>query len=306
MIPLQAIKGSKGPFLNACNAMLLNDIIGFQEKYDRKYQDWAHLIAFGDNLVIYIWDTREVIDVISGIHAAAKGGPVTRTIVNPDTKETIIQTIGHRKFGWAKFIYDQMMQPWNHRHDNGLPLKTKNAEWLPVINQMNEIINKRYAFESVSLENKTEFSEDERAELAVAGFALPDGSFPIRNIEDLEDAIQSIGRAKDYEVARTFIIRRAKQLEATDKLPEAWQEFVEGVECGEYPIVATEANSDDKQKITARAKVLMPTILKHAEHRGHKHTIILSNIEAFLFEFMHDGGQLSKATAKSFFEWYES
>jgi hypothetical protein len=36
----------------------------------------------------------------------------------------------------------------------------------------------------------------ERRKLADQGKALPDGSFPIRNREDLKDAIQSHGRAK--------------------------------------------------------------------------------------------------------------
>jgi hypothetical protein len=37
---------------------------------------------------------------------------------------------------------------------------------------------------------------EERRKLAEQGKALPDGSFPIRNREDLKDAIQSFGRAK--------------------------------------------------------------------------------------------------------------
>jgi len=31
-----------------------------------------------------------------------------------------------------------------------------------------------------------EFSQEERAELADKGFALPDGSYPIENVEDLK------------------------------------------------------------------------------------------------------------------------
>jgi hypothetical protein len=38
---------------------------------------------------------------------------------------------------------------------------------------------------------------EERRKLADEGKALPDGSFPIRNREDLKDAIQSYGRAND-------------------------------------------------------------------------------------------------------------
>ena len=64
----------------------------------------------------------------------------------------------------------------------------------------------------------------ERRKLADEGKALPDGSFPIRNREDLEDAIQSYGRAKDKDKdeAKRWIKRRAKQLNAEGELPDDW------------------------------------------------------------------------------------
>jgi hypothetical protein len=62
----------------------------------------------------------------------------------------------------------------------------------------------------------------ERRKLADEGKALPDGSFPIRNREDLQDAIQSYGRAKDKDEAKRWIKRRAKQLNAEGELPDDW------------------------------------------------------------------------------------
>jgi hypothetical protein len=62
----------------------------------------------------------------------------------------------------------------------------------------------------------------ERRKLAHEGKALPDGSFPIRNREDLKDAIQSFGRAKDKSEAKRWIKRRAKELRAQKELPEDW------------------------------------------------------------------------------------
>jgi len=53
---------------------------------------------------------------------------------------------------------------------------------------------------------------EERRKLAEQGKALPDGSFPIRNREDLKDAIQSFGRAKDKDEAKRWIKRRAREL----------------------------------------------------------------------------------------------
>lgn len=77
---------------------------------------------------------------------------------------------------------------------------------------------------------KRKFSDEKRQELADKGHALPDGSFPIENETDLENAIQAYGRAKDKEKAKKHIIRRAKELGATDKLPEDWPGSTKGKE----------------------------------------------------------------------------
>ena len=67
-----------------------------------------------------------------------------------------------------------------------------------------------------------ELDAEQRRRLAERGEALPDGSFPIRNREDLRDAIQSYGRAKDKAEAKRWIKRRARELEAEDELPDDW------------------------------------------------------------------------------------
>jgi len=67
-----------------------------------------------------------------------------------------------------------------------------------------------------------ELDTKERRKLAEEGKALPDGSFPIRNREDLQDAIQSYGRAKDKAEAKRWIKRRAKELNAEGELPDDW------------------------------------------------------------------------------------
>lgn len=70
--------------------------------------------------------------------------------------------------------------------------------------------------------NKHDFSAAERRRLREKGEAMPDGSFPIRNREDLEDAVQAIGRAKDRAAAKRWISKRAADLHAKDALPEDW------------------------------------------------------------------------------------
>jgi hypothetical protein len=69
---------------------------------------------------------------------------------------------------------------------------------------------------------KKKFSAEKRKALAKEGKALPDGSFPIEDVSDLENAIKAYGRASDKEAAKKHIEKRAKELGATDKLPEDW------------------------------------------------------------------------------------
>lgn len=70
---------------------------------------------------------------------------------------------------------------------------------------------------------KREFSGATRERMAEAGTAMPDGSFPIANANDLRNAIQSVGRAKNYQAAKEHIIRRARALGMIDMLPEDWK-----------------------------------------------------------------------------------
>ena len=77
-------------------------------------------------------------------------------------------------------------------------------------------------------EAKAEFgyiSRDEREKLAEKGHAMPDGAYPIRNVEDLKNAIQAYGRSKESERAavRKHIEKRARQLNFRHLIPEQWK-----------------------------------------------------------------------------------
>ena len=65
-----------------------------------------------------------------------------------------------------------------------------------------------------------EFTPEERRRLADEGVALPDGSFPIRNRQDLLNAIQAFGRAGNQAAAARHIQARAEALGLTELLPE--------------------------------------------------------------------------------------
>lgn len=68
-------------------------------------------------------------------------------------------------------------------------------------------------------------STDERERLADTGHALPDGSYPIANVSDLQNAIRAYGRAGEADRARVrqHIVRRARALSREDLIPDDWQ-----------------------------------------------------------------------------------
>ena len=65
------------------------------------------------------------------------------------------------------------------------------------------------------------YSDEERKKLADKGFALSDGSFPIKDLKDLKNAIMAYGRAKDQARTAKFIAKRAKALGAEDLVPDS-------------------------------------------------------------------------------------
>lgn len=70
---------------------------------------------------------------------------------------------------------------------------------------------------------KRELPADKRKDLADKGHAMPDGSYPIENKEDLANAIKVIGCAKNPVAVKSHIKRRAKALDAIDMLPDTWK-----------------------------------------------------------------------------------
>ena len=91
-----------------------------------------------------------------------------------------------------------------------------------LLNKMHETLDKLEAQPDPMTLGKKDFSDDRRKELATQGKALPDGSFPIEDKDDLHNAVQAYGRASDKPKAKAHIIEQAKALNATDALPANW------------------------------------------------------------------------------------
>jgi hypothetical protein len=73
------------------------------------------------------------------------------------------------------------------------------------------------------MSQKRDFNSKERQRMASSGAAMPDGSFPIANAQDLASAIRLYGHAKNPEAAKAHIKRRAAALGLTGSLPDSWK-----------------------------------------------------------------------------------
>lgn len=98
----------------------------------------------------------------------------------------------------------------------------------PVTASVSELVARVYS-EDVS-KYDAEFGyipAEKRMALAKEGKALPDGSFPIANVDELKAAISGYGRAKKSKRAdvRRHIMKRARQLDRNDLIPEKWLEM---------------------------------------------------------------------------------
>jgi len=78
-----------------------------------------------------------------------------------------------------------------------------------------------------------DFPQAERDKAADSGAAMPDGSYPIENCEDLANAIQAIGRAKDPDATKAHIRKRKSALGCPDvELPDTWASETDGLAMG--------------------------------------------------------------------------
>ena len=78
-----------------------------------------------------------------------------------------------------------------------------------------------------------DYDTDQRKKMIDKKQAMPDGSFPIADCEDLRNAIQAIGRAKDPDAAKRHVRKRKAALGCPDvELPDTWageaEEFKRG------------------------------------------------------------------------------
>lgn len=72
-------------------------------------------------------------------------------------------------------------------------------------------------------EERAKYDAAARQTMAKNGQAMPDGSYPIADKQDLQNAIHAVGRGNaPHATIRAHIIKRAKALGATNMLPPDW------------------------------------------------------------------------------------
>lgn len=116
--------------------------------------------------------------------------------------------------------------------------------------------------EAAEIALKRAYSEESRTEMADRGFALPDGSYPIKDVADLQNAIRAYGRAKDKPAARAHIMKRARALGAENMIPANWAE--KAVDWNVDEVVAVESEvelkrmyaEDDRKKMAESGEAM--------------------------------------------------
>lgn len=79
---------------------------------------------------------------------------------------------------------------------------------------------------TASADELADYSKKQRENDSRKGLALPDGSYPIRSVKDLQNAIKAYGRAPESKRAevRKHIKKRANALNRKDLVPTEWKE----------------------------------------------------------------------------------
>ncbi len=72
--------------------------------------------------------------------------------------------------------------------------------------------------------NADKYNQADRDRMAKSGEAMPDGSYPIADEEDLHNAIRAVGRGKNnsHSAIRQHIIKRAHALGLESAIPDNW------------------------------------------------------------------------------------
>ena len=117
---------------------------------------------------------------------------------------------------------------------------------------------------------KREFSAAEREKDAEAGVAMPDGSYPIKSADDVENAVRDYNRSGQKPDVKAHIISRAKAIGAESALPDDWTKKADK---SAAPIVASSAPHDAPEAL-AKAAAALAQAARKLERAVEENTVL--------------------------------
>ena len=117
---------------------------------------------------------------------------------------------------------------------------------------------------------KREFSAAEREKDAEAGVAMPDGSYPIKSADDVENAVRDYNRSGQKPDVKAHIIARAKAIGAESALPDDWTKKADK---SAAPIVASSAPHDAPEAL-AKAAAALAQAARKLERAVEENTVL--------------------------------
>ena len=109
--------------------------------------------------------------------------------------------------------------------------------------------------EVADLTLKAMYGDEERMEMAKGGMAMPDGSYPIKDEDDLKNAIMAVGRASNPDEVKMHCQKRAKELGKEDMIPDGWDEEAKKPE-PEVEMAEAEKSAQDAEATKLLADLL--------------------------------------------------
>ena len=200
------------------------------------------------------------IDVVKVAGGLAFGGSMENQTSNETLMEKALDTL-RGILGMGKIALPELAKAAPEAVTNPVESDELTAEEMV---DLNKIMDSDF--------EKREFSDKQRKHLASQGIALPDGSYPIANVSDLENAVKAFGRASDPEKAKAHIITRAKALNATHLLPADWP----GSTKEEKTIMATEL----QKRFAANHKAAIKKADDHIKKASASHGKAVDELEA--------------------------
>jgi hypothetical protein len=158
------------------------------------------------------------------------------------------------------------------------------------------VIREIKAGEFESVEYKRKFTPEKRKQMAKAGTAMPDGSYPIANHEDLKNALRAYGEAPEGKRAelRAHIKKRAKALGATHMLDASSIDFEPSGKSAENGIEVKVASPDPRAAKLRRYWAFNP-VARAKWRPGEPHDFY--RLRRQLAKYVHDPHILSGLTA---------